>query len=162
MDMTVFPTLGKIISHGYLSSGFLPLQIALPTLVSLLFGNTVMQKIHINVYIETFLDTVSTVKADFLKGTLKLCRTTDTFSLEQSERLTNILSCFGCWQQPTPVSLRCMIIQCAKYEFVVKPSVAIAAISQGISTLHHHFGRSNHLVVLYDYTSFNDICRQSY
>jgi len=61
MDMTVFPTLGKIISHGYLFSGVLPLRIVLPTLVLLLFGNTMVQKIHDDVYIETFLETVKLI-----------------------------------------------------------------------------------------------------
>jgi len=87
MDMTVFPTLGKIISHGYLFSGFLLLRIALPTLV-LLFGNTVVQEVPDDVYIETFLETVSTVEADFLRDTLELCKTTDVFSPKQNEYFT--------------------------------------------------------------------------
>jgi len=141
MDMTVFPTLGKIISHGYLFSVFLPLRIALPTLVLLLFGNTMVQKIHDDVYIETFLETVSTVETDFLKDTLELCETSGVFSVKQNERLTNILSRFGCRQQPTPASLKCIVVQCAKYEFLVKPSAAIEAISRGIPTLHQAFWR---------------------
>jgi len=139
MDMTVFPTLGKIISHGYLFSGFLPLRIALPTLVLLLFGSTVVQEIPDDVYTETFLETVSTVEADLLRDTLELCKTTDAFSPKQNERLTNILSRFGCRQQPTPTSLKYIIIQCAKYEFLVKPSAVVTAISQGIPTLHQPF-----------------------
>jgi len=55
--MTVFPMLGKIISEGI---------VPLLALVSLLFGNTVVQKIHDDVHI---VETMSTVEADFLKET---------------------------------------------------------------------------------------------
>lgn len=41
MDLAVFPILGQILSHGYLSNGFLPIRIAFPTLVSLLLGPAV-------------------------------------------------------------------------------------------------------------------------
>ena len=33
IDITNFSTLGKIISHGYLECGFLPVRIALPSLI---------------------------------------------------------------------------------------------------------------------------------
>ena len=38
VDFTIFPLLGAILSHGFLVSGFLPLRIAFPVLVSLLLG----------------------------------------------------------------------------------------------------------------------------
>ena len=37
-DTTVFPVLGRILSHGYLVTGFLPIRIALPTLIGMLLG----------------------------------------------------------------------------------------------------------------------------
>ena len=37
-DMGLFPILGKIISHGYLASGHLPVRISLPSLVAMLLG----------------------------------------------------------------------------------------------------------------------------
>ena len=40
-DMSLFPILGKIISHGYLSSGYLPVRIALPSLIGILLGPNV-------------------------------------------------------------------------------------------------------------------------
>ena len=40
-DMSLFPILGKIISHGYLSSGYLPVRIALPSLIGFLLGPNV-------------------------------------------------------------------------------------------------------------------------
>lgn len=38
IDMTGMPVIGKIISHGYLSSGYPPVRIAFPTLAALLLG----------------------------------------------------------------------------------------------------------------------------
>ena len=37
-DMWLFPILGKIISHGYLASGYLPVRISLPSLVAMLLA----------------------------------------------------------------------------------------------------------------------------
>jgi len=39
-DMSVFTTLGKIMSHGYIISSIFPLQIAFPTLVGALLCGT--------------------------------------------------------------------------------------------------------------------------
>lgn len=61
MDMSALPVIGKMISHGYLSSGFLPVRIALPTLACMLLDDTV--KVDDGVHVETFLETVSTVEA---------------------------------------------------------------------------------------------------
>ena len=52
VDMSVFPILRKILSHGYLSSGFLPLRIAFPTLTALLLGST-MHTVGDDVLVET-------------------------------------------------------------------------------------------------------------
>jgi hypothetical protein len=38
MDMIVYPVFGSIVSHGYISTGFLPIRIAFPVLVSCLKG----------------------------------------------------------------------------------------------------------------------------
>ena len=40
-DMGIFPILGKIISHGYLASGYLPVRISLPSLIAMLLGPSV-------------------------------------------------------------------------------------------------------------------------
>ena len=63
------------------------MHIALPTLACTLFGDTV----KVDVYIETFFETVSTVE----QKVLEMHEAVKTFSLEQIERLTAILSRFG-------------------------------------------------------------------
>lgn len=42
LDMSIFPILGRIISHGYLACGVLPVCIALPTLITMVLGPTVI------------------------------------------------------------------------------------------------------------------------
>jgi hypothetical protein len=37
-DLAMFPVLGRIISHGYLASGFLPIRMSFPSLISMLLG----------------------------------------------------------------------------------------------------------------------------
>ena len=71
VDMSKFSIIGRIISHGYLSTGFLPVQIALPSLAVLLFGS--MVKVHDDVYVETFLETASIVETAFLNKLLEHC-----------------------------------------------------------------------------------------
>ena len=37
-DMAILPVIGKVISHGYLASGYLPAHIAMPSLIGILLG----------------------------------------------------------------------------------------------------------------------------
>lgn len=139
MSMSDFSIIGGIISHGYLSSGFLPVRIALPSLAALLFGSTI--KVHDDVYIETFLETVSIVEATFLNKLLEANHTISNYSPDEQRRLVSILSRFGCRQLPTSQSLRHQMIQAAHYEYLVKPSAALQAISAGIPSSHRCFWR---------------------
>ena len=139
MSMSNFSIIGGIILHGYLSSGFLPVRIALPSLAALLFGNTV--KVHDDVYVETFLETVSNVEAAFLNKLLQANHTLNDYSPDEQRRLSNILSRFGCRQLPTSQLIRQQLIQAARYEYLVKPYAAIQAISAGIPSSHLCFWR---------------------
>lgn len=139
MSMSNFSIIGGIILHGHLSSGFLPVRIALPSLAALLFGNTV--KVHDDVYVETFVETVSNVEAAFLNKLLQAYHTISDYSPDEQRRLSNILSRFGCRQLPRSQLLRQQIIQAACYEYLVKPSAAIQAISAEIPSSHLCFWR---------------------
>ncbi len=41
IDMSILPGLGKILSHGYLCTGYLPTQIAFPSFAAIVLGPTV-------------------------------------------------------------------------------------------------------------------------
>ena len=56
--------LGRILSHGYLSSGFFPVRIAFPTLATLLLQSA---EIDDTLIMDTFYLTVSTVDADAVR-----------------------------------------------------------------------------------------------
>ena len=38
VDMSVFPILGKSLSHGYIACGFVPLHISYPVIAAVLLG----------------------------------------------------------------------------------------------------------------------------
>ena len=134
VDMSKLSIIGRIISHGYLSGGFLPVWIALPSLAALLFGS--MVEVHDDVYVETFLETVSIVEAAFLNKLLEANHTVTEFSPDKQRRLSSILSRFGCRNLPTSQLLRHQIIQVARYEYLIKPSAVIQAIAAGIPSSH--------------------------
>ena len=66
--MSLMPVLGRIISHGYLATGFLPLRITFPSLVNILLGPTVT--IPDNLFMEAFKDSISCYEASILKEAL--------------------------------------------------------------------------------------------
>ena len=70
MDMSVFPIIGRILSHGYLVAGVLPIRIALPTLTCMLLGPTAV--ITRDVLLDTFLDFISATERAIFKKALLL------------------------------------------------------------------------------------------
>ena len=70
-DLSLLPVIGKIISHGYLSSGFLPVKMAFPTLASLLLQSS---EIDDDILMSTFIHAVSAVEADTLSRAFVLSR----------------------------------------------------------------------------------------
>ena len=84
MSMSIFSIIGRIILHGYLSSGFLPVRITFPSLATLLFGNTV--KVYDDVHVETLTPQNSIVEAAFLNKLLQANHTISDFSLDEQRK----------------------------------------------------------------------------
>ena len=63
-NMSVLPLLGKILSHGYLACGFLPLRIAFPALAGMLLGPTITTPPSI--LVSSFIDSLSTYEATLI------------------------------------------------------------------------------------------------
>ena len=135
MDMSLFTTIGRILSHGYLVSGVLPVRIALPTLICMLLGpgSSISDEILLN----TFLDFISTFERSTLNSALAY--TNDTFPAKLQGDLTTILGVFGCRQLPTPSNLPDLIKQIAQYQFLIKPAASITMINGGIPSSHKEF-----------------------
>lgn len=126
-DITQFRTLGKIISHGYLVSGYLPVCINLPSLLGIFLPGF---EIPSPLLLDTLVDYVSPNERDQLKCALE-CKDSSSFFRIQSDILA-ILSRFGCRQFPTIANLPKLMVDIAKYEFCIKPAAAISMIHHGI------------------------------
>ncbi len=127
-NMSEFVTLGKVLSHGYLLKGYLPVRVAFPSLASMILGQI---DIPDKILVSSFADSLSYVECQLLKTCLNL--ETNSFSANVQAKLVNLLSRFGSRQLPTPSNLRQQIIQVAKFEFVTKPVAAHTLIHTGIS-----------------------------
>ena len=134
LDMAVYPILGRVISHGYLACGILPVCISLPSLISMVLGPTV--PIPSDIIIQSFTDYVSDVEHCTLKAALD---SKEPFSFAVRADLIYILSRFGCRQVPTRSNLCALFEQVARYEFCAKPAAALALIHSGIPLNHKAF-----------------------
>ena len=101
IDLTLFPILGRILSHGYLVTGFLPTRIALPTLLSILLGPPV--KIRNNIITEVLLDFVTDNNRKIIKEALAV--NVESFPPNVMQDLIGILANFGCRSRPKPSTL---------------------------------------------------------
>ena len=137
MDMSTFTIIGRILSHGYMVSGTLPIRIALPTLICMLLGPAAASLISDKVLLNTFLDFISTCE----RSTLKLALACDDklFPVTLQEELTTVLGGFGCRQLATPFNLPKLVTQVARYLFLVKPAASIAMINSGVPISHQEF-----------------------
>ncbi len=143
VDMTQLSTLGAILSHGFLSSGFLPLRIAFPVLFLMLCGPTA--EVPSQLLVEAFIDSVSYHDSQVLKDALNV----NQFTSETVTGLLGILSRFGCRDLPTPNGLRQQLFQMAKFEFVTKPFAAVFSIHHGIPQHHRLFWESKNVQELW-------------
>ena len=151
MDMSTFTIVGRIISHGYLVAGILPVRIALPTLICMLLGPGADTLIPDEPLINTFLDFISSYERGILKEALEY--NDAAFPVKLQEELTNILGVFGCRQLPSPSSLPYLVKQVARYQFLIRPAASIAMINSGVPPSHREFWRKKHLKNFAVYTN---------
>ena len=147
IDKRIFPTLGTILSHGYLSSGFLPISIAFPPLALALLGP--LTPIPTSILIESFGDYLSSYERDVLNDAFKIANCAKVFPYETSRNLVNLLSRLGCRELPTPQNLSRLIAEVAEHEFAVKPGSALYAMHSGIPTDHRSFWERQTVEKLY-------------
>ena len=69
-DMTNLPILGAILSHGFLSSSFLPIRLAFPVIASVLLGLSV--EVPDVIIMDSFVDFVSSYEGTILKEAMQL------------------------------------------------------------------------------------------
>ncbi len=149
-DMTCLPTLGRILSHGYLVSGFLPIRIAFPVLASILLGQST--EVPKGILLDAFADSLCTFEAKVIRDALQFPASASRFPEETESSLISVLSRYSCREVPTPQSLKRLLIQVSSYEFQVKPLAAICSIRSGIPTTQQPFWQNksvNDLHALY-------------
>ena len=138
-DMTKFTVLGRIISHGYLSCGFLPIRINCPSLISMLLGTAT--KIPKSFIMDALMEYLSENERGKLKSALLFNSKCSSFSVDVQSAVISILSRFDCREVPTPLNLADLIVKVASYEFCCKPMGALAMIHSGIPEEHKPFWR---------------------
>ncbi len=135
-DTSLLPILGRMLSHAYLVSGFLPVRVALPCLLKILCGPCV--DVPQSLLRDAFLDYISATERVLFKDALS----STMFSAEMQEGLLSTLSRFSCRQIPTPSNLKTCLNQVAEFEFCCKPAAAISKLHSGIPALHSTFWNS--------------------
>ena len=145
-NMAQFTILGKIISHGYLVSGVFPLQIAFPTLASILLGVGI--EVHPEILMSCFANSLSHIETKLVKDCLLV--KDDQFIPKVRDKLMNLFSKFGLRQTPTPSKFKEVLVQAAKYEFLIKPMPAISLMHSGIPQRDQDFWATLSTDKLYD------------
>ena len=68
-DLQILPLLGKILIHGFMVCGFLPVRLAFPVIAAILYGPNVV--LSDDVYLESLLDYISTHDAASVREALR-------------------------------------------------------------------------------------------
>ena len=145
VDSASLPQLGKVLSHGYLSCGFMPVQIAFPTLAASLLGPTIAIPLHIMV--QSFKDYLSSVDRSTVQEALAFKG--DSYPSELTIQLVNVMSRYGCREIPTPKNFTHLLQGIAKHEFISRPFEAITLINSGIPLEHRPFWEPKSVPQLY-------------
>lgn len=141
-NLSQLASIGKILSHGYMCTGFLPVQVALPTLVLMLLGPSLA--IDSKLLKFSFFDYLNTVDREILKKAVNFIETTgdERFPPYLQQDLLTLFSAYNIRQIPSPKSLMETIIDTARYLFITKPMSAICAVHSGIPVCHREYWNS--------------------
>lgn len=111
-DLDQLSVIGRVLSHGYLVTGILPIRIAVPTLCGILLGPST--RVPDNILLDTFLDYISNVEISTFKQALSHSKEKQ-FPFEIRDEFMNTLSRFGGRILPTPSTLIKVIQEAAHY-----------------------------------------------
>ena len=138
IDSSTLSTVGTIISHVYLITGMLPVQIAFPCLAAVLLPS--VSGVPEEVVIECYIDCLSNVDAATLKESLEAIRRGDpSFTHDLKSRLVSLVSMNNVRQIPTVSNLKRILLGVAKHHFFRRPAAAILELSSGIPEQHKKF-----------------------
>jgi len=105
-NMSLFTSLGKILSHGYMISRVMPLQITFPTFASVLLGPGV--KVDDDMLITCLANSVSASESQLIRDSLKV--NSGEFDNDTCDKLVNLLSRYDARVIPTPSRFKTELI----------------------------------------------------
>ncbi len=144
IDISMYPVLGTIISHGFLVTGVLPVRLAFPVIAATVLDPTVT--IPDSTFILSLIDYISPYEADILKRAFTVNITSVSFPRVLLDDLISMLSRLGCRQVPTPENIKRLVIDVSKHEFLSRP---IFAMQSGIPVPHFSFWKQFSVEELY-------------
>lgn len=137
VDMSLFPVLGSILVHGFMTCDFLPVRIVFPVIAGVLLGPDV--KISDEILLDTFMDYISVHERSIFQEALEVASKSSSSLTPFVPKLIDILSRFGCRRIPTANNIQQLIIDVARYEFSVKTVAATHAMRVGVPTIYSGF-----------------------
>lgn len=135
INMPVYSVLGGIISFAYLVAGVFPDKIAFPCLVAALLGPKIT--VPDSILQESFVNSLSIHEASIVKKALNVRGL--AFANDVKTELVSILSCHGCRAVPQPSTLMHLLVQAARYTFLIQPAAALHLMNEGIPLEHRPF-----------------------
>lgn len=136
IDISALPLIGTILSHGYISCGFLPVHISFPILAAILLGPTI--EIGDAILCENFITHLSQYDASTLRDVFQELGE-KSFSSQMHSRLESLLSNYGNWKKPSPTNLKTLVSGVARHHFLVKPLAHLMAMNRGVPVEHRVF-----------------------
>ena len=138
MEMSVLTTVGFVISQAYMVTGILPVRIAFPCLAHSLLGTSAT--IPKSIIVEAFQDFISTHESNIVKRALEeVKQQLPAFSSEVKSGLISLLGHFNSRQVHSPGTFHQQVTNVATYEFLIKPTAALAMIHSGVPQQHRPF-----------------------
>ena len=110
----------------------------------MLLGTSV--QVPSSLLVASFIDSLNTYEQSELKAGLE---SKNAFTPEIHTKLVSIISRFEGRQLPTPSSLREIIVQLARYQFLIKPMPATLAIHSGLPDFERPFWEEKFLADMY-------------
>lgn len=124
----MFFQLGRILSHGYILTGYLPLFFAKAFFVSLLPSARVSSEL----LLASFMEYIDTSEAEAVQVCLNSTNTTQEFD----NVVVPMLSRFNCRQVPSVEKLKDTLLKVASYTLLSQPFYATSEIRRGVLAAH--------------------------
>ena len=137
--------MGRLLSHGFLTCSYLPVVVAVPTLVGALIGPTTI--VPDSILLEAIADFLFEVESKVIQEAI---RCTTEFDSNLKSNLISVFARFNCREIPTSKAIKTLLINIAHYEFLSKPLAVTTLIHSGIPSIHKQWWDSKTVEELYE------------